>query len=58
MLRELIKQEENKIKAVRMEADDLRNEVQKLREETRVKLVDFIRLGALVRGKCDVCKEV
>jgi len=58
LIEELIEWEEYQITAIRKRANDLRKQVQKLREEARIKLIDFIRLGALVKGECDVCKEM
>lgn len=50
--------ERNKVMEIREEADNLRSEGQQLREQARMKLVDYIRLGALVKGECEVCKEI
>jgi len=58
LIEEMIEKEANKIKQIRSEADKLRQELQKLREDAHTKLVDFIKLGALVKGECDVCKEM
>jgi len=58
LIEEMIEKEANKIKRIRSEADKLRQKLQKLREDAHMKLVDFIKLGALVKGECDVCKEM
>jgi len=58
LIRKLIENEQNKIKEIRNNAEKLRNEGQQLREEARMKLIEYIRLGALVKGECDVCQEM
>ena len=58
VIKDLRERERDKIIESWRKAEELRSTAKTLREEIRVRIIEYIRLGGLIKGKCSICSRL